>query len=462
MADDRWDDEGEGAGETELAALLDVLRDPAGIVRRRRLPMLAAGLLGLAATAGALYFVKPLYEARATVLISSQRVPEEFVRPTVQEDPIERINGLIGSVLARGSLQNLIETYDLYPELRQQHTLDVVIARMRTDITIEPEPSVQQWSRNERAEIIAIAYEAEDPQVAADVANELAGLFTLEGLKMRSEQARLTTAFMKRELEEAEVALAEHGKVLAEFQREHQGELPSELESHIARLDRLQQQRQSLAMRIAEAETRIASFAASAPVDPTQSQLGALRAQLARELAVNRETHPNVQSLRRQIGLLESSGGGSGGFGALGSAVRREVDELRSQMRDTDQQIVELEAQVARIPVVGEQYAALERRNKVLQETYLEYLRKVKEAELAESLERAQQGARVAVLDPAVPPLGPTANRLLIGLGGLVASLGLAAATALGLEWRDPVITSVPGLESAGGLPVLGSVPRMS
>src|SRR5690606_2835891 len=245
-------------------------------------------------------------------------------------------NGLIGSVLARGSLQNLIETYDLYPELRQQHTLDVVIARMRTDITIEPEPSVQQWSRNERAEIIAIAYEAEDPQVAADVANELAGLFTLEGLKMRSEQARLTTAFMKRELEEAEVALAEHGKVLAEFQREHQGELPSELESHIARLDRLQQQRQSLAMRIAEAETRIASFAASAPVDPTQSQLGALRAQLARELAVNRETHPNVQSLRRQIGLLESSGGGSGGFGALGSAVRREVDELRSQMRDTD------------------------------------------------------------------------------------------------------------------------------
>src|SRR5690606_10323329 len=268
-------------------------------------------------------------------------------------------NGLIGSVLARGSLQNLIETYDLYPELRQRRTLDAVIARMRDDITIEPERSVQQWSHHERAEIISIAYEAPDPDVAADVANELANLFTLEGLKMRSEQARLTTAFMKRELEAAEQALAEHGKVLAEFQREHQGELPSELESHIARLDRLQQQRQSLAMRIAEAETRIAAYAASAPVDPTQSQLVALRAQLAKELAVNRETHPNVQSLRRQIQLLEGAGGAAGGMGALGSAVRREVEELRSQMRETDQQIVELEAQVARIPVVGEQYAAL-------------------------------------------------------------------------------------------------------
>jgi len=267
---------------------------------------------------------------------------------------------------------------------------------------------------------------------------------------------------MKRELEAAEASLNEHGKKLADFQQEHQGELPTELDSHISRLDRLQQQRQSLAMRIAEAETRFAGLQAGAPVSPAQQQLGALRMQLAQQLAVNKESHPNVQALRRQIANLEGSGGGGGGGSALGGAVRREVDELNQQMRDTDEQIAALEQQVAQIPLVGEQYAALERRNKVLQETYLEYLRKVKEAELAESLERAQQGARVAVLDSAVPPLEPTAGRLMLALAGIAGSIGLALLTALGLEWRDPVIVTPDALEAASGAPVFGSVPHLS
>jgi uncharacterized protein involved in exopolysaccharide biosynthesis len=456
VSDEAWEDDGAGA---RGSSPLDVLRDPKGIVRRRWLPMLAVALLGLAGTAVVVALAQPRYAAKATVLISSQRVPEEFVRPTVQEDPIERINGLIGSVLSRTSLQELITRHDLYPELRATEPFDAVVGQMRMDIVIEPEATVSQWSKNERAELIGISYESHDPELAAAVANDVANLFTLEGLKMRSEQARLTTGFMRRELEAAEAALNEHGKQLADFQQQHQGELPSELDSHIARLDRLQQQRQSLAMRIAEAETRYAGLVASAPASPAQQQLTALRMQLAQQLAVNKETHPNVQSLRRQIANLEGSGGGGGS--GLGGAVRREVDELRQQMQDTDEQITALEKQVAQIPLVGEQYAALERRNKVLQETYLEYLRKVKEAELAESLERAQQGARVAVLDPAVPPLEPNAERLLLALAGVVGSLGLAVLAALGLEWRDPVIVTPDALEAASGAPVFGSVPHL-
>jgi uncharacterized protein involved in exopolysaccharide biosynthesis len=461
MSDARWDDG--GGGESKGSGLpLDLIRDPKGILRRRWLPMTIVAIVGLAATAVAVALTRPLYVAKATVLISSQRVPEEFVRPTVQEDPIERINGLIGSVLSRTSLQELITKRDLYPKLREEEPLDVVIAQLRSDVVIEPENSVARWGAVERAELIGISYTSDDPQVAADVANDIANLFTLEGLKMRSEQARLTTAFMKRELEAAEKALNEHGKRLADFEQEHQGELPTELDSHISRLDRLQQQRQSLAMRITEAETRQAGLRASAPADSPQVQLDALRLQLAQQLAVNKETHPNVQALRRQIALLERApGGGSGGLGSLAGAIGREVEQLRQQMAETDQQIEMLEAQVAQIPLVGEQYAALERRNKVLQETYLEYLRKVKEAELAESLERAQQGARVAVLDAAVPPTDPQANRLLVALAGVVGSLGLAVLSALALEWRDPVIVSIDGLEAACGARVLGSVPHL-
>lgn len=460
MNGERWEDDGESKGSS---LPLDLIRDPKGILRRRWLPMAVVVAVGLAATGVAVALTRPLYVAKATVLISSQRVPEEFVRPTVQEDPIERINGLIGSVLSRTSLQELITKRDLYAKLREEEPLDAVIAHMRADVVIEPETAIARWGGNERAELISISYVSDDPQVAADVANDVANLFTLEGLKMRSEQARLTTGFMKRELEAAEKALNEHGKRLADFEQEHQGELPTELDSHISRLDRLQQQRQSLAMRITEVETRQAGLRASGPPDSPQMQLDALRLQLAQQLAVNKETHPNVQSLRRQIALIERTpgGGGSGGLGALAGAVGREVEQLRQQMAETDAQIEKLEGQVAQIPLVGEQYAALERRNKVLQETYLEYLRKVKEAELAESLERAQQGARVAVLDAAVPPADPEANRLLVALAGLVGSLGLAVLAALGLEWRDPVIVSAEGLQAACGVRVIGSVPHI-
>lgn len=460
MSEEGWDDD-EGGSNGGASALLDLVRDPKGILRRRWLAMLIAGVVGLVGTGIASLVVKPRYVAKATVLVSSQRVPQDFVRPTVEEDPIERINGLIGSVLSRSSLEELIQKHDLYPHLREEEPFDAVVTKMRADITILPEASANQWGRNERAELISIAYQHENPQKAADVANDLAGLFTLEGIKMRSEQARLTTAFMKRELEAAETALTEHGKKLAAFQATHQGELPTELESHIARLDRLQQQRHSLAMRIAEAETRMAGLQASAPVSSPKAQLDVLRAQLAQQLSVNKESHPNVQSLRRQIEMVERQPSSGGGAGSLAPAIRHEVDELNEQMKDTDRQIEELEGQVSRIPLVGEEYASLERRNKVLQETYLEYLRKVKEAELAESLERAQQGARVAVLDAAVPPLKPKLDPLLIVLGGIAGTIGLALAAGLGLELVDPVIVSAEGLEGATGVRVLGSVPHL-
>jgi uncharacterized protein involved in exopolysaccharide biosynthesis len=221
-------------------------------------------------------------------------------------------------------------------------------------------------------------------------------------------------------------------------------------------------------MQIVEAETRLATIRADASRDAGSggpSRLEQMRALLAQELAVNTETHPNVQALRRQIETLEREGGGGGrGGGATGgvvSAVQREIDQLRQQLADTDQQLIELDAKVARIPALGEEFSALQQRATVLEQTYTEYLRKVKEAELAESLERAQQGARVSVLDRASPPAAPQRSREKLAAFALIASLGLAVLVGVVLEWRDPVLASVRAVEEAGQVEVLGSIPHM-
>jgi uncharacterized protein involved in exopolysaccharide biosynthesis len=192
-------------------------------------------------------------------------------------------------------------------------------------------------------------------------------------------------------------------------------------------------------------------------------RLRELEGQLARELGVNKETHPNVQSLRRQIAAARAQAGGGGGEGSgvLVGASRREVTLLREQLAETDLELERLDAAVAAIPIRQEQLSGMLERMSVLQENYLDFLRKVNESELAQSLEMAQQGDRVAVLDAASPPNSPINAAWKFLLGGLVGSIGLALGAGLLLELRDPVVVSVSGLEAATGVPVLGSVPRM-
>jgi uncharacterized protein involved in exopolysaccharide biosynthesis len=447
-------------------ALTEIFRDPLGVLRRRWKAMALVTLAGVAATAAVTALEQPTYLARATVMISSQKLSEDFVRPTIQEDALERMNALVGEALSRRNLLEILEKHDLYPELRAQGRENEALGMLRGGIQVELDKSEVAGGGHQSARILSIGYRTTDRTHAADVANDVAQLFTLAGIRLRTEQARLTVEFMRRELETAETALREQSRKISEFQQQHMGELPSELESHLRRLERLQQQRNSLAAQIGESETRAAMFAAemsdrgSSPAGSIQD----LRGQLARELAVNKETHPNVIALRRQIELADRNVGGSGSaMGRVGiEAARREADLLREQLAQTDVELKELDAKVAAIPARQEELSALQQREQVLRENYLEFLRKVKEAELAENLERAQQGERVAVLDAAVPPSHPERERWKLAAAGLVASLGLGALLAVFLEWRDPILASREAVEAASGLPVLGSVPHIA
>ena len=101
-------------------------------------------------------------------------------------------------------------------------------------------------------------------------------------------------------------------------------------------------------------------------------------------------------------------------------------------------------------------------REAVLSDTYVGFLKKVQEAELAESLESAQQGERFSVIEEAVPPTEPARSRAEYLAAGLVASLGLACLVGIAFELLDPVLVTSRQLERESGLSVLGSVPRIS
>jgi uncharacterized protein involved in exopolysaccharide biosynthesis len=450
--------------ELEAGGLPTFLWNPAGVVRRRWRWMLAALLVGLLATGMSAALMKKRYVAGATVMIATQEMPEDFVRSTVRGDPFQRINAMIGEVLARRNLTALIEEHGLYPELVGAVPLAEIAVRMRGDITIGAEEGIEGRSRFETARLLRIEYQSVDPDTAALIANRLAGLLVDEGIRLRSHQAALAANFMTGELERAERELRAHVAKITEFKQQHRGELPADLEPSLRALSRLQEQRESFALQIAETETRLASLSTS-DNDSPEAQLQQLKVELADELSKHTEKHPDVISLRRRIeqaeALVKAGGGSAPGANpvSLVSSGRRTLDELRRQRSAADARIRELEERVARIPERQEAIEALEQKEGVLQATYTEFLRKVQEAELAQSLELAQQGARISFMEQAERPRHPTRERWKVVGAGLFASLVIAFAVGLLFELIDPVLLLPSDARFVEDVPILGSVP---
>jgi uncharacterized protein involved in exopolysaccharide biosynthesis len=422
---------------------LEILRDPVGVLRRRWRWMLLALLVGFLAVGVFAYVWEPRYVAIATVQVASQPIPVEFVRTTVSEDSIDRINVMVGAMVSQKTLSKLVEEFDLYPRLRERLPMVEILMRIRTGISFAEGRPSGKGARSRSARLYEISYQSSDPKVAAGVANALASTFVTTGVQMRSQRAETTTAFLRKELERGEKALREQNQEIREFKELYRGELPDELEANLRHLERLQLQRQSLAMRIADAETRLALLVSDER--SPDARLAALRAALAEEVAVHTERHPNVISLRSQIAALEQEmtaskvGQVGSSHSAMVDAATRAVSQMRKELANTEAEIESVDARVARTPARQLEIGALEQRASVLRENYIEFLNKVQEAELAENLELAQQGERITV-------------------GAFLFSIGVG----LLFELLDPVVLSARQVESVSGMPVLGSVPRVS
>lgn len=443
----------------------EFLSDPIGILRRRWRWMLLALAVGAVATVLLVVLVKPRYLAASTVLVTSQEISEDFVRSTLPANSLERINALVGKILSRETLVEIIEEYDLYPELRETLSMGEIAIEMREAISIVAMKGVASPARRQSAGLYQIAFEADRPDDAAAVANDLARRFTDESIRRRSDQARSTTAFLSRELQRAEMELREQTGKITEFKEGARGELPGDLTANLSRLDRLQQQRQSLALQIVEAQNRGTMLSGGEAVAP-EDQLVALQSQLDAELAVYTEQHPDVRSLRHRIEVLETridqragadSDQGSS-ISSLGSSSQRTLRALEAQLAETEDQIRSLDRRVAHTPARQEELAALEGKKSVLRETYLEFLRKVEDAELAQELEQTQRGERFSVVDLADPPSHPMTSRWKYFAVGLLASIACSFGIGVVLETLDPVILTTRQLEQIADLPALGSV----
>lgn len=445
------------------------LMNPKGVIERRGRWMLAFLVLGLCITGLLVARWQPYYLARSTVVVTSQQIPEEFVRSTVRENSIANIDSMMGEVLAQDSLSKVIDKFDLYADQRGRMRIELV-NRLRKNFTLAP--TTKEQNQDGTTLIYALSFGDVSAARAADVANELANLLVKEAIARRSQTAQRTTEFLKRELGRDEASLKTATQAVTEFRRAHRGQLPSELEANLQRLQMLSERGTALLERIAERDNQIATVAAAGTDHPTEAQalLTELRREYAREVAVHTEEHPNVASLRRRVAVQEETVARENAAGrglspqtrVMIDAYKHEIASLRTQLKKTEEDMATINEEIDQTPEVAEQLAALTRKEAVVREDYLDTLRKVEEAELAETLESEAQGAQVAVLDRAEPPTRPERPRLMVLSLGLAGSLFACLAVGILLEYVDPVVVTIRQLDGLSDAPVLGAFPHIT
>jgi succinoglycan biosynthesis transport protein ExoP len=454
--------------EDESTGLPAQLRDPIGVLRRQYRWIVTTLILMLALVAGATALFPLRYESQATILLTAKSIPDEFVPTTIIASIVEQFEAIRNEVFSRNHLSEIIQETGVYADKRTVTTQAELVERLKEELIAEPVGQTSGRSRGGPSSIaFQISMRGKQPQILADVVNTTIAHLINENVKYRSRQARITTEFMQREYERADAALRDHQRKLGEFREMNRGALPEERTTAISRLDRLEEQRRSAILRLSDFQTRLEHLDARPEIMGTGQALDSLHTQLRKARTLYTADHPRVRSLERQVSAMESAGSTGKTLGNIRrSDERSQIQEgaasEQRRLSQIDQEVAQLESLLAKTPQISEEYAALVRLEQILQENYVEYLRKLKSAELALSLESAQQGAQLKRIDSAIAPTTPVIARWQIAGGGLVVALGLSLLVAIVRELVNPVIIDEQHLEESLPIPLLGSIAKIA
>jgi polysaccharide chain length determinant protein (PEP-CTERM system associated) len=477
--------------------------DIAKIVWRRKWLLVVPFVLGLFIAIVYASTLPDRYRSDTLILVVPQRVPESYVRSTVTARIEDRLQSMRQQILSRTRLESIVQSFNLYPELRQRGIMEDVIEQMKKDIQVDIV----------RGDAFRVSYVSDDPRTAMRVAERLAGLFIEENLQDRAVLAESTNQFLESQLEEARRRLTEHEKKLEEYRMRYTGQLPDQVQSNLQVLSNTQMQLQSLIESAARdrdrrliLERQVADLSApeptglpaalSLPEDPTQmpagtadQQLEVARAALRQMELRLRPEHPDIVRMKRVISELEqkaeaealqrplSPGAAAARPVTPAEAARRnKLNELRAELALLDRGLQQKQSEEARLrnvvatyqsrveaaPARESELTALMRDYNTISSQYTSLLSKHEDSKIAANLERRQGGEQFRILDAARIPERPfSPDRRGIIMMGAVLGLGLGLAFGALLEYRDRSLKSEEDVMAALSLPVLAMIPRM-
>ncbi|MBI5787852.1 MAG: hypothetical protein HZA78_03225 [Candidatus Schekmanbacteria bacterium] len=317
--------------------------------KRKKLLIIPALVILLTVTVVAL-LLPPVYESSCTILIEEQQIPADFVRSTVTGFAEQRIQSLTQQLLSRSRLLEIIEKFDLYPEMKEKYTKEEITKKMRKDIKIDmisaefgDRPRPRKAASGQTGIMIAftISYRGQDPGKLQKAAGTLSSLYLEQNIKLRESQAQSTTQFLEAELKNLEKRIQFLGEQISKFKEKHEGMLPELQQFNLSQAEHLENDIKQLDVNIRGAEERKIylegqlatvrkdSMATGGERGDPVSRLRALEVALADMRSKFSADHPDIRKLLREKGELEKIVGKEGGSGSQG---RQKLAELKMEL----------------------------------------------------------------------------------------------------------------------------------
>lgn len=457
------------------------------IVKKRKLSLIIPFLTILIIAAVTSLLLPPIYISSSTILIEDQEIPTEYVQTTVTSYVEKRLQEIKQKIMSTSRLQEVIDKYELYVDLKKRKTKEEIIERMRRDINLElisAEVINQRTGQSTSATIaFTLSYEGKnDPGKVQRVASVLASLFLEENIKVRERQVREASSFFEAEINKIEESFRGVEEKISLFKEKHINELPELMQVNMQdvheseiNMERTLEQLRSLKERKAQLTAQLAS---TSPQIADQERMSMLRLELNRLRTIYSEEYPDIIHVKSEIEEIEkrqSSHGSSNDADSDGriptnpayislssqlSSTQSEISSLLKQLEKYENQSNVLRGYIKATPVVEKEYRKLLMERDSLKLKYDDLMQKYMEARVAQGLEKDQKGERFTLIDPALLPEKPyKPNRLVIFLIGIffgaVCSAGLTAI----MELTDDTIRDGKMLNSLAPYPVLSVIP---
>jgi polysaccharide chain length determinant protein (PEP-CTERM system associated) len=496
------------------------VEDYIDIVRRHKAWILGPTFGALVVAVVVAFLWPDTYVSSAVIRVVPPTVPESYVPANINVEMSQRINAMAQTILSRGNLTNIINTFNLYQRERQRKPMEDVIEDMKKEIRIG---QVGTLTNQRGVSAFTIAFSYDNRIVAQKVTADLVSRFMAENTRDRTNIAMMTTQFLKDQAENARKDLEAIEDKLAKFRMANQGRLPDQLqnnnillnaaESRIGNINsaisRIQQDKM-----LRESELRSLNTRLSALAPATLEQSVAERAQNEKllrneqqihqlELGIEalkqryRPSHPDVQQAEANLAILKREHERlvkedeekkpveakpviakridpiylkekqtiEAAIARLQTEIHlndKQADDYQRDLKYAEQQVREIRSRIESEPIGEKEYAEVIRDRENAKLRYDDFRKKMSQSETAEEIEKRQQGEQLEVLDPASLPATPTEPKrpVIIAIGtafGLILGLGMAVAR----EAKDASLKNLKDVRAYTRLTILGSVPLL-
>ncbi len=429
----------------------DLIGPLLGMVARHRWWIFGPAFLVPLVAIAVVMYLPDQYTSEATLVVVQQQVSQRYVDPTNTISPADAVNSMTREVLSRPRLLAIIDSFGLYPKLKGKAQPDQLTDRIREDITVEPLDKLP--GRNDFT-AFQVAFTADNPRLAQEVASRLTQIFIEENLKVQGNQASTTAKFLAEQLAAAKQRLTEQEQRLSDFKAKNLSELPQQEQSNLSTLTdlRIQLQNNSANQSRAQQQRTSLEYTLNGSLARLQSERSALLARftLKHPEVVRKDTEiERLQNLLAEVKTgtvaIDKTQDQAGVDDPMIAQIKGQVEANRIDLENLTREeqrlrleITQYQGRLRLTPMREQQLTGVLRDYELYKQDYTELLNKQLRSQLTANLEEQQSGQNFRLVDPPTLPTLPSGpKRVKISLGAAGAGIALGLALAFLMNLRD-------------------------